>query len=85
MEKQLARIVNKALAGEQEHPVLQVKDTLKCIEFSEIKYINENNSIRNVSLVDAVLEQSDILHILNVMGHECEVSFDENNEVTLYF
>lgn len=86
MEKQLARIVNKALAGEPEHAVLQVKETLRVVEFSEIKYVNENGGdIRSVSLTNAVLEQPEILHILNVMGHECELSIDENNEVTIYF
>ena len=86
MEKQLARIVNRALAGEPENVVLQVKDTLQIFEFSEIKYVNENEgAIREVSLIDDTLNQPEILHILNNMGHECFISVDENNFVTVYF
>ena len=85
MERQLARIVNKALLGEPEHAVLQIKETLKCIEFSQIKSVSENGELRNVSLVDAVLDQPEILHILNAMGHEVEVTFDENDNTTIYF
>jgi hypothetical protein len=39
MEKQLARIVNKGLAGEPENVVFQVKENLQCVEFSQIKFI----------------------------------------------
>lgn len=85
MEKQLSRVVNKALAGEPEHAVLQVKETLKCIEFSQIKNVNENGEVREVSLIDADLNQPEILHILNSMGHEVEVTFDENDNTTVYF
>jgi len=86
MERKLARIVNRGFAGQPEHIVLQVKDTLQCVEFSQIKYVNENGgAIRQISLVDAVLDQPEILHVLNGMGHECEVSINENNEATLYF
>ena len=41
MEKKLARIVNKGLAGEAEYVVFQIKENLQCVEFSEIKFINE--------------------------------------------
>lgn len=86
MEKKIARIVNKGLAGEPEHAVLQCNEDLRCIEFSDVKFVNENDGeVRGVSLVDAVLDQPEILHILNVKGHECEVSFNEVGEVTLYF
>lgn len=86
MEKQLARIVNKAFAGEPEHAILQVKENLRNIEFSQIGYVNENNGdIRPVSLNDAILDQPEILHILNSLGHEVEVSIDENNVATIYF
>jgi len=36
MEKQSSRIVNKGLAGEPQHIVIQVTDTLKIFEFSQI-------------------------------------------------
>ncbi len=86
MEKKLARIVNKGLQGEPVHHCFQVKETLAVIEFSQIKFVNENGgAIREASFVDNDIDNQDILHILNNMGHECEVSYNENNEVTLYF
>jgi len=86
MEKQLARVVNKGWAGQPEHIVFQVKETLQCVEFSQVKFVNENGgAIREVSLVDAILDQPEILHVINGMGHECEISINENNEATLYF
>jgi len=42
MEKQTARIVNIGLAGQPEHAVLQITENLKCVQFSEIKYVSEN-------------------------------------------
>ena len=48
--------------------------------------MNENGgAAREVSLVDAVLDQPEILHVLNNMGHQCEISIDENDKATLYF
>jgi hypothetical protein len=86
METKLARIVNKGLAGEPEHIVFQIKENLQCVDFSQIKYVDENEgTIREVSLVDADLNQPEILHVLNAMGHECELSINENDEVTIYF
>jgi hypothetical protein len=85
MEKQLARIVNKGLTGEPENIVLQVKNTLEIFEFSQIKYVDEAGSIRNVTLIDDTLDQPEILHILNVLLHEVYISFDENKNVTVYF
>ncbi len=85
MEKQLAKIVNKGLAGEPENVVLQVIDTLKIFEFSEIKHVDESGVIRDVTLIDDTLDQPEIQHILNNMGHNVEITFDENNNVTLYF
>jgi hypothetical protein len=85
MEKQLAKIVNKGLAGEPENVVLQVIDTLKIIEFSQIKHIDKAGVIRNVTLVDDTLDQPEIQHILNNMGHDVDITFDENDNVTLYF
>jgi len=85
MEKQLAKIVNKGLAGEPENVVLQVIDTLKIFEFSEIKHVDEAGVVRDVTLIDGTLDQPEIQHILNNMGHNVEITFDENNSVTLYF
>jgi hypothetical protein len=85
MEKQLAKIVNKGLAGEPENVVLQVIDTLKIVEFSQIKYVDDAGVIRNVTLVDDNLNQPEIQYILNNMGHDVNITFDESDNVTLYF
>jgi hypothetical protein len=87
MEKQTARIVNTGLAGEAEHAVLQITENLKSIEFSQIKYVSENEgaNIRQVSLIDSVLDQPEILYILNVLKHVVEVSINESDEATIYF
>ena len=85
MEKKLARIVNKGLAGEPEYVVFQIKENLQCVEFSQIKFINENGTLRNVVLSNSDISQPEILHVLNEMGHECELSINDGNEVTLYF
>jgi hypothetical protein len=85
MEKQLAKIVNKGLAGEPENVVLQVIDTLKIIEFSQIKKVDEAGVIRDVTLIDDTLNQPEIQHILNNMGHNVDITFDENDNVTIYF
>jgi hypothetical protein len=85
MEKQLAKIVNKGLAGEPENVVLQVIDTLKIVEFSQIKHVDEAGVIRDVTLIDDTLDQPEIQHILNNMGHNVDITFDENDNVTIYF
>jgi hypothetical protein len=85
MEKQSSRIVNKGLAGEPQHLVIQVTDTLKIFEFSQIKHANESDVIRDITLVDDELNQPEILHILNAMGQTVDITFDENENVTIYF
>ncbi len=85
MEKQSSRIVNKGLAGEPQHLVIQVTDTLKILEFSQIKHVNESDVIRDITLVDDELNQPEILHILNAMGQTVDITFDENENVTIYF
>jgi len=85
MEKQLAKIVNRGLAGQPQNVVLQVIDTLKIFEFSQIKHIDEAGMIRDVTLIDDTLDQTEIQHILNNMGHDVNITFDENDNVTLYF
>jgi hypothetical protein len=85
MEKQSSRIVNKGLAGEPQHLVIQVTDTLKIFEFSQIKHVNESDVIRDITLVDDELNQPEILYILNAMGQTVDITFDENENVTIYF
>ena len=65
MEKQLARLANSGMAGEPENIILQVIDTLKIVEFSQIKYVIENEQSREVSLTNNNLSQPEIQHILN--------------------
>jgi hypothetical protein len=85
MEKQLAKIVNRGLAGEPEDIVLQVIDTAKIFEFSKIKHVDEAGTVRDVTLIDDNLNQPEIQHILHNMGHDVDITFDENDEVTIYF
>lgn len=84
MEKQLARLANKGMAGEPENIILQVIDTLKIIEFSQIKYVIENEETREISLINNNLNQAEIQHILN-SDHIVNITFDESDNVTLYF
>ena len=85
MEQQLARIANKGLEGEPQNIILQVIDTLKIVEFSQIKHVDEAGAIRDVTLIDDTLDQTEIKHILNNMGHDVNITFDENDNVTLHF
>jgi hypothetical protein len=84
MEQQLAKLANRALAGEPENIVLQVIDTLKIIDFSQIKYVIENGETTEISLIDNNLSQTEIGRILN-SDHTVNITFDENDNVTLYF
>jgi hypothetical protein len=84
MEKQLARLANKGMAGEPENIILQVVDTLKIVEFSQIKYVIENEQSREVSLTNNNLSQPEIQHILN-SDHVVNITFDESDNVTLHF
>jgi hypothetical protein len=84
MEQQLARLANKGLAGEPENIVLQVIDTLKIVNFSQIKNVIENGETREVSLLDNNLNQPEIQHVLNT-DHVVSITFDENDNVTLHF
>jgi hypothetical protein len=84
MEKQLAKIVNRGFAGEPENVVLQVIDTFKIFEFSQIKHVEEVGSVSDITLIDDTLDQVAIQRILN-NGHEVNITFDENDNVTLHF
>ena len=84
MEKQLARLANSGMAGQPENIILQVIDTLKIVEFSQIKYVIENEQSREVSLTNNNLSQPEIQHILN-SDHVVNITFDESDNVTLHF
>jgi hypothetical protein len=85
MEKQLAQIANKGMEGEPQNPVIHIVETNQTFDFSQIKFVNENGSLREVSLIDADFDQSDIQHILLNQGHKVDITWDDNNNVTLYF
>lgn len=85
MEKQLARVVNMGLVGEPQNICLQVQENLKIVPFSTIKFISQNDEIRNVEITDGDFEHTEIKYILNHMGHVVEITFNENDEVTMYF
>lgn len=80
----VAKIVNKSLDGEQEHAVLQVIDTLKIFEFSQIKQSTDGPIVVTEQLIDGDLSSPTIQRILN-NGHSVNISIDENELVTLHF
>jgi hypothetical protein len=41
--------------------------------------------LRATEIPDGEYLHTDILHVINNMGHVVEITFDENDEVTLYF
>jgi hypothetical protein len=85
--QKMARIVNTALEGEQQYTAIQIIETGKIFEFSEVKFIMENNltSILKERLNDNDLEQPIIRRILN-QGHNIMISYYEpNKDVTLLF
>jgi hypothetical protein len=69
------RIVNKGMAGEPEHAVLQNPETAKVYEFSIIvgETIEDNN-----------LSHPTIQQILN-NGHQVQAEVSEDDLVTLHF
>lgn len=85
METQLAKVVNSGFAGEPQNICLQIIESLKIIPFSQVKSILQNGESRNVEIVDGDFQHTEIQYILNHMGHNVEVSFDESDNVTLYF
>ena len=85
MEKLLARIVNKGLQGEPEYIVLQELSTNKYFELSQIiEVVESNGDISRVSLENNNFEQNEIKRILS-QGHTVDITWNENNEVTLHF
>jgi len=85
MELQLAKVVNRGFENEPQHICLQIVETLRIIEFSEIMWIFENNAARLPSLIDNDITQPEIKHILDNMEHEANISIDENDNITLHF
>lgn len=85
MKNGIVKVVNKGLEGEPQHICFQDKNTLEIIEFSKVKCVEENEITKNVELIDSDFNQLEILHILNVLRHECVYTMNENGEVTLHF
>lgn len=85
--QKLARIVNKSAEGEPEHAVLQIIQTNKIFEFSEVKFIYESGKTIMLSerMNDNDLNQPIIRRILN-QNHTVMLSYYEpNDDVTLLF
>ena len=85
--KRLARIVNMGMAGEPEHAVLQIIETNKVFEFSEVKFVYEDGTtvLLEERMNDNDLNQNIIRKILN-QGHTVTISyFEPNEDVTLHF
>ena len=74
MQLYLAKIVNRGLVGEPEHICLQIESN-KIFEFSQIldESINDND-----------ISHPTIQRILN-SDHTINITFDENDNVTLHF
>jgi hypothetical protein len=71
---QLARIVNKGMLGETEHAVLQIESN-KMFEFSKIA----NEDISNADISHPTIKR------ILANGQVVNITFDENDNVTLYF
>jgi hypothetical protein len=84
MEQIQAKLVNKGFEGEPENIVLQTLESLQIFDFSQIGLVSEGGEVREVSLNDNDLSQPEIQTILN-NGHIVNITFDENNIVTLFF
>ena len=74
MQLYLAKIVNRGLVGEPEHICLQVESN-KIFEFSQILGESINDNDLSHPVIQAILNN----------GHQVNITFDENDNVTLYF
>lgn len=86
--KRLARVVNMGMAGEPEHAALQIIETNKVFEFSEVKFVYEDGTtvLLEERMNDNDLNQHIIRKILNKQEHTVMLSyFEPNEDVTLYF
>lgn len=85
--QKIARIVNTALENEPQHIAIQIIETGKVFQFSEVKFVMENNLTYRLDprLNDNDLEQPIIKRILNG-GHTLMISYYEpNRDVTIIF
>ena len=87
--KKLARIVNTGLEGQPQHVALQIIETNKIFEFSEVKFIYEGHNGKTIMLSERMndndLNQPIIRRILN-QDHNVMLSYYEpNDDVTLLF
>ncbi len=80
---EIARIVNKGLVNEPEHAVLQIESN-KMFEFSNIKHTVDGQVTTDETLTDGDLSSFVIQRILN-NGHVVNITYNENDEVTLHF
>jgi hypothetical protein len=78
MDKSLSQVVNAGFAGEPEHIVFQVLDTLQIIELNDITHVVHNEVKREPNMPE------DMHHVLNHMGHRCYIEQTEFGEKTLY-
>jgi hypothetical protein len=85
MEKKLFQIMNFGGVGPEEHAGIQLVGGYERYEFSQIKFVDDNGSIREVSINDADISDNDIQHILQNQEHRVEATIDENDNVTLHF
>jgi hypothetical protein len=78
MGKSLSQVVNAGYAGEPQHIVFQILETLQKIELSDITQVNHGGTIREPLMPD------DMHHVLNHMGHKCYIEVTEHDEKILY-
>jgi hypothetical protein len=78
MGKSLTQVVNAGLAGEPEHIVFQVLDTLQIIELHHITEVIQNGVSRQPIM------STDMYYVLNHMGHRCYIEFTEDDQKILY-
>jgi hypothetical protein len=74
MQLYLAKIVNRGLVGEPEHICLQIESN-KIFEFSQILGESINDNDLSHPIIQAILNNE----------HQVNITFDENDNVTLYF
>jgi hypothetical protein len=78
MERQLARVVNKGLAGEPIIHALQIQETLQIIDYEQIHLVSQNGETRTAVI------PNDPDSFIQRDGHSGYVSVDENGIATIY-
>jgi hypothetical protein len=83
----VARIVNKSLVGEPEHPVLQTTDNTKIFEFSEIIFVREGSNTKLLlsKIQDKDLTNEYIVRILNQQHTVNIMYYEPNKDLTIIF